>query len=164
MQFKHFVMGRLQWGTWPTQLILKSLLTHPCVNLSNIIINHPHYHSLVKARDINPLHPPLSHFRICGGRWPIYSVVCQTMRHPENRSSHKMICSVRRFGLQTIKRGDSHEDDGGLRFALRPPQAPWDSSEIRTGDVKLVLSKPFGLQTNVTPLWKGEIITNNVTG
>jgi hypothetical protein len=42
-------------------------------------------------------------FRICGGRWPSYSSVCQTMRHPENQSSHENVCSIRRGRFSQTK-------------------------------------------------------------
>ena len=84
----------------------KSLLTHSCINQSNIIQQIP-----IKIRQfkweicswhelrLNQPHPPILAFLICGERWLSYSGVCQTMRHPENgllmKASVASVCVFR---------------------------------------------------------------------
>ena len=97
--------------------------------------------------NLNPLHPPMSHFQIYCKRWQSQSGVCQTIRHPENQSSHEIVCSILTVWPTTLL-----WPYGKMRLS----QTPWCSgllyhshkSVLPIWQLLSVVSKPFGLHTN----------------
>jgi hypothetical protein len=101
----------------------------------------------------NPQHQFMAAFLICGGRWPSYSSVCQTMRHPGNWSSqrnrpngmaYKPLCGKMNTKNMMV-----------VSFFLYDPHKPqW--SEVGTVDVP---TSVCSVQTVWATLWNGEILT-----